>query len=61
MSPHHMHTVSRRRLLQFLAASPLFARSALALAILRAETRNAMQQLGAPSVKDLTPAMVRRV
>jgi 4-hydroxymandelate oxidase len=30
------------------------------LAILRAETRNAMQQLGAPSVKDLTPAMVRR-
>jgi isopentenyl diphosphate isomerase/L-lactate dehydrogenase-like FMN-dependent dehydrogenase len=31
------------------------------LAILRAETRNAMQQLGAPSVKDLTPAMVRRV
>ena len=187
MSPHHMHTVSRRRLLQFLAASPLFARSALAeglrpsdpvdltwdlikrlrdtvkvklvlkgilghedaklaagagidaivvsnhggrvedsvgatidvlpeiveavggrmpilvdsnfrrgsdivkasalgaqavcigrpylwglgafgqpgvervLAILRAETRNAMQQLGAPSVKELTPAMVRRV
>jgi 4-hydroxymandelate oxidase len=31
------------------------------LAILRAETRNAMQQLGAPSVKELTPAMVRRV
>ena len=31
------------------------------LAILRAETRNAMQQLGAPSLKDLTPAMVRRV
>jgi 4-hydroxymandelate oxidase len=31
------------------------------LAILRAETRNAAQQLGAPSVKDLTPAMVRRV
>jgi 4-hydroxymandelate oxidase len=31
------------------------------LAILRAETRNAMQQLGAPSVKDLTPSMVRRV
>jgi 4-hydroxymandelate oxidase len=31
------------------------------LAILRAETRNATQQLGAPSVKDLTPAMVRRV
>src|ERR1700704_1436302 len=30
MSPHHMHTVSRRRLLQFLAASPLFARGALA-------------------------------
>jgi len=31
------------------------------LAILRAETRNAMQQLGAPSLKDLTPAMVKRV
>jgi 4-hydroxymandelate oxidase len=31
------------------------------LAILRAETRNAMQQLGAPSLKNLTPAMVRRV
>jgi 4-hydroxymandelate oxidase len=31
------------------------------LAILRAETRNAMQQLGAPTIKDLTPAMVRRV
>jgi 4-hydroxymandelate oxidase len=31
------------------------------LAILRAETRSAMQQLGAPSVQDLTPAMVRRV
>jgi 4-hydroxymandelate oxidase len=31
------------------------------LAILRTETRNAMQQLGAPSVKDLTPSMVRRV
>jgi 4-hydroxymandelate oxidase len=31
------------------------------LAMLRFETRNAMQQLGAPSVKDLTPAMVRRV
>jgi len=31
------------------------------LAILRAETRNAMAQLGAPSLKDLTPAMVRRV
>ena len=31
------------------------------LAILRAETRNAMQQIGAPSLKDLTPAMVRRV
>jgi 4-hydroxymandelate oxidase len=30
------------------------------LGILRAETRTAMQQLGAPSVKDLTPAMVRR-
>jgi 4-hydroxymandelate oxidase len=29
--------------------------------ILRAETRVAMQQLGAPSLKDLTPAMVRRV
>jgi 4-hydroxymandelate oxidase len=31
------------------------------LAILRFETRNAMQQLGAPTVKDLVPAMVRRV
>jgi 4-hydroxymandelate oxidase len=31
------------------------------LAILRAETRNAMQQIGAPSIKDFTPAMVRRV
>jgi 4-hydroxymandelate oxidase len=31
------------------------------LAILRGETRNAMQQLGAASLKDLTPAMVRRV
>src|SRR5258707_774744 len=31
------------------------------LAILRAETRTAMQQLGAPSVKDLNAAMVRRV
>ena len=30
------------------------------LAILRAETRIAMQQLGAPSLRDLTPAMVRR-
>jgi 4-hydroxymandelate oxidase len=31
------------------------------LAILRAETRNAMAQLGAPSLRDLGPAMVRRV
>jgi isopentenyl diphosphate isomerase/L-lactate dehydrogenase-like FMN-dependent dehydrogenase len=31
------------------------------LGLLRFETRNAMQQLGAPSLKDLTPAMVRRV
>jgi 4-hydroxymandelate oxidase len=31
------------------------------LEIMRAETRNAMQQLGAPSLKDLSPAMVRRV
>jgi 4-hydroxymandelate oxidase len=31
------------------------------LGILRAETRIAMQQLGAPTIKDLTPAMVRRV
>lgn len=30
------------------------------LAILRAETRTAMQQLGAPSIRDLTPAMIRR-
>ena len=31
------------------------------LGILRTETRNAMAQLGAPSLADLTPAMVRRV
>jgi 4-hydroxymandelate oxidase len=31
------------------------------LAILRDETRTVMQQVGAPSVKDLVPAMVRRV
>jgi len=31
------------------------------LAILRAEMRTAMQQLGAPSLKGLTPQMVRRV
>jgi isopentenyl diphosphate isomerase/L-lactate dehydrogenase-like FMN-dependent dehydrogenase len=31
------------------------------LGLLRFETRNAMQQLGAPSLKDLTPAMVRRI
>jgi 4-hydroxymandelate oxidase len=31
------------------------------LGILRAETRTAMQQLGAPSLKHLTPAMVRRI
>jgi isopentenyl diphosphate isomerase/L-lactate dehydrogenase-like FMN-dependent dehydrogenase len=30
------------------------------LAILRAETRTAMQQLGAPTLRDLTPAMIRR-
>jgi len=30
MSPHHMHAVNRRRLLQFLAASPLFTQGALA-------------------------------
>jgi 4-hydroxymandelate oxidase len=30
------------------------------LAILRNETRAAMQQLGAPTLKDLTPAMIRR-
>ena len=30
------------------------------LAILRAETRIAMQQLGAPSLKDITPAMIKR-
>jgi len=30
------------------------------LEILRAETRAAMQQVGAPSIKDLVPAMVRR-
>jgi 4-hydroxymandelate oxidase len=31
------------------------------LGMLRFETRTAMQQLGAPSLKDLVPAMVRRV
>src|SRR3954464_3037948 len=31
------------------------------LAILRAETRLAMQQLGAPTLRDITPAMVKRV
>ena len=31
------------------------------LTILRGETRTAMQQVGAPTIKDLTPAMVRRV
>jgi 4-hydroxymandelate oxidase len=31
------------------------------LGMLRAETRPAMQQIGAPSLKDLTPAMVKRV
>ena len=30
------------------------------LAILREETRGVMQQVGAPSIKDLKPAMVRR-
>src|SRR6202008_3682612 len=30
MSPHHSNAISRRRLLQFLAASPLLAREALA-------------------------------
>src|ERR1700730_1203392 len=30
MSPHHIDFASRRRLLQFFAASPLFARGALA-------------------------------
>jgi isopentenyl diphosphate isomerase/L-lactate dehydrogenase-like FMN-dependent dehydrogenase len=30
------------------------------LEILRNETRVAMQQLGAPTLKDLVPAMVRR-
>jgi hypothetical protein len=30
MSPHHFHAASRRRFLQFLAASPLFAHGALA-------------------------------
>jgi isopentenyl diphosphate isomerase/L-lactate dehydrogenase-like FMN-dependent dehydrogenase len=31
------------------------------LDILRAETRLAMQQLGSPSLKDLTAAMIRKV
>jgi hypothetical protein len=29
--------------------------------MLRAETRVSMQQIGAPALKDLTPAMVKRV
>src|SRR6202171_1056413 len=33
MSPHHIDFASRRRLLQFLAASPLFARGAVAEAL----------------------------
>jgi len=44
-----------------MAASPLFARSALAEAIIPGDTRIAMQQLGAPTLKDITPEMVRRV
>jgi hypothetical protein len=31
------------------------------LGMLRYETRIAMQQLGAPSLKDITPDLVRRV
>ena len=31
------------------------------LELLRFETRVAMQQCGAPTIRDLTPAMVRRV
>jgi len=31
------------------------------LELLRLETRIAMQQCGAPAVRDLTPALVRRV
>jgi hypothetical protein len=30
MSSHHVERISRRRLLQFMAASPLFARNAMA-------------------------------
>jgi hypothetical protein len=62
MSTHHIHIrASRRRFLQFMAASPLFARSALAEGIVSGDTRIAMQQLGAPTLKDITPEMVRRV
>ena len=46
-------STSRRRFLQFLAGSPLLAYGGL-------ETRAIMQQIGAPTIKHLVPAMVRR-
>jgi hypothetical protein len=67
MSPHHIDLVSRRRLLQFLAASPLLTQSALAEGLRPSDPEDwaprelDMTQLGAPSLKDFTPAMVRRV
>jgi (S)-2-hydroxy-acid oxidase len=57
VSPH-IDFASRRRLLLGAFGQPGVER---VLGILRAETRTAMQQLGAPSLKDFTPAMVRRV
>ena len=55
---------NRRRFLQYLAASPMMAAggaSAFAETILpRVETHAMMQQVGAPSIKQLVPAMVRR-
>jgi isopentenyl diphosphate isomerase/L-lactate dehydrogenase-like FMN-dependent dehydrogenase len=49
---------NRRRFLQFLAfGQPGVER---VLDLLRIELRAIMQQLGAPSIKDLKPAMVRR-
>jgi isopentenyl diphosphate isomerase/L-lactate dehydrogenase-like FMN-dependent dehydrogenase len=60
MSPHHIDFASRRRLLQFLAGGDQEQGVERVLGVLRAETRTSMQQLGAPSLKALTPAMVRR-
>jgi hypothetical protein len=45
---------SRRKFLHYMAASPLLAE------LMRVELYGAMQQVGAPTIKDLIPAMVRR-